>query len=95
MEVTLKIWANVPQEVLFYLKKMKGCKAEGIIKFYELFESSAGMFIATERAAYGSLKTALGICRKLDDFDFVFVSKLLLNVQAEMLRAGFQWFGSE
>lgn len=34
-------------------------------------------------------------CRKLDDFDAVFLSKILLNIHVDLLRAGFNWFGTE
>jgi len=34
-------------------------------------------------------------CRKLDDFDAVFMSKILLAAHVDLLRAGFNWFGTE
>lgn len=37
----------------------------------------------------------MGKCRKLDDFDAVFLSKILLNIHVDLLRAGFNWFGTE
>ena len=51
--------------------------------------------MATERVAFADLKFALSSCRKLDDFDAVFMSKLILAAHLDMLRAGLSWFGTE
>ena len=34
-------------------------------------------------------------CKKLDDFDAVFLAKVLLGIHVDLLRAGFSWFGTE
>ena len=68
---------------------------ENAIRITEFFEGSDALFIATEQVTFGSLRTAMAKCRKLDDFDAVFLSKVILSVHVELLRAGFSWFGSE
>lgn len=34
-------------------------------------------------------------CKKLDDFDAIFLAKIILSSHVELLRAGFDWFGTE
>lgn len=78
-----------------YLKKLKDCKVENTIKIIELFESVDALFIATERVTFYSLRSALSKCRKLDDYDSLFLCKAILGVHVDMLRAGLNWFGTE
>lgn len=33
-------------------------------------------------------------CKKLDDFETVFMAKVLLNTHVDLMRTGVNWFGS-
>ena len=68
---------------------------ENTIKILEIWESSEGLFMATERVTFSTLKTALNKCKKLDDYDAIFLCKVILGVHVDLLRAGFNWFGTE
>lgn len=68
---------------------------ENVIKIIEIFDSSEVLFIATEQVTFSNLKNALSKCKKLDDSDAVFLSKVLLSTHVDLLRAGFNWFGTE
>jgi hypothetical protein len=68
---------------------------ENTIKIIELFETVDALFIATEMVTFSSLKNALARCRKLDDYDSLFLCKAILAVHVDLLRAGLSWFGTE
>ena len=53
------------------------------------------MVIIQEKCQYGTLKKALGKCKRLDDDDSIFISKMLLNGHIDLLRQGVNWFGDE
>ncbi len=91
----MKVIRNPPPELQPYLKKMKELKVENIIKIYELFDNEDGLFVTTEQVTYSNMKNALAKCKKLDDFDAVFLSKIILSTHADLLRAGLEWFGTE
>lgn len=52
------------------------------------------MFLSTEQVNFSNLKFAIAKYKKLDDFDTVFMSKVLLAIHVELLRAGVSWFGT-
>ena len=41
------------------------------------------------------MKNAVGKYKKLDDFESVFISRVLLTIHVDLLRAGINWFGTE
>ena len=53
------------------------------------------MVIIQEKCQYGTLKKALAKCKRLDDDDSIFISKMLLNGHIDLLRQGVNWFGDE
>jgi serine/threonine protein kinase len=93
--VTLKIMRHPPAELVRYLKRFKDLKAENIIKIYEIFDNEEGLFLSTEPVTFSNFKSALQKCKKLDDFDAIFIAKIILATHADLLRAGFDWFGTE
>jgi hypothetical protein len=95
VDVTIKVLLAPAPEMPRYLKKLKDCKVENTIKIIEFFESADALFIATEQVTFSHLKNALSRCRKLDDYDALFLSKAILGVHVDLLRAGFNWFGTE
>lgn len=78
-----------------YLRKLKDCKVENVIKVIEIFEGANALFLTTEPATYSTLKKAVSKYRKLDDLEAIFISKLILGIHVDMLRAGLNWFGTE
>ena len=51
--------------------------------------------MATEPVTFSNMKYALQKCNKFDDFDAIFISKIILGVHVDLLRAGVNWFGTE
>jgi hypothetical protein len=93
--MTLKVLAMPSDDLLRYLKRLKEMKMDHVVKIYELFEHPEGIFLAQEQVSFGTLKFALQKCRKLDDFDAIFLSKVLLCAHADLMRQGINWFGTE
>ena len=79
---------DAPPELPRYLKKLKDCKVDNVIRVIELFELEGVTCFVTELATYSNLKNALAKYRKLDDFDAIFLSKALLGIHVDLLRAG-------
>lgn len=76
---------------------MKETHSEFVIKIIE-FAYEVGerrMVIVQEHVPYGTLKKALAKCRRLDDDDSVYISKMILNGHIDLLRSGISWFGDE
>jgi hypothetical protein len=92
--MTLKIIQSPPEELVRYLKRLKEIKLENVIKIYEIYETEGGVFLTTEQATYNNLRFALEKCKKLDDSDAIFMSKILLSSHVELLRVGVHWFGT-
>ena len=44
---------------------------------------------------FSTLRFALEKCKKLDDFDAIFLSKVFLHANVDLLRAGVNWSGNE
>lgn len=67
-----------------------------VIRIYEYgYEpSEKRMVIVQEKCEYGTLKKALTKCKRLDDDDSIFMSKLILNGHIDCLRQGLNWFGN-
>jgi hypothetical protein len=61
----------------------------------EIFEGTNALFLATEPVTYSTLKKAMSKYKKLDDLEAIFISKVILNIHVDMLRAGLSWFGTE
>jgi len=78
-----------------YLKKLKDCKVENVIKVIEIFEGTNALFLITEPVPYPTLKKAISKYKKLDDLEAIFMSKIILNIHVDMLRANLNWFGTE
>ena len=51
--------------------------------------------MATELVTYSTLRNALQKYRKLDDADAIFIGKMLLTAHVELMKSGFNWFGTE
>lgn len=49
----------------------------------------------SERPAYGTLANALKNCNRLDDSDATFVSKMIMNGHAELLKNYCLWVGTD
>lgn len=94
MPVTLKTISHPTPDIAKYLKRLKDCKVDNAVKIYELYENAEGIFLATEKVIFSNLKSALQKCKKVDDFDAIFLYKMILTVHMELLRAGFDWFGT-
>jgi len=78
-----------------YLRKLKDCKVENVIKVIEIFEGTNALFLTTEAVTYYTLKKAISKYKKLDDLEAIFISKVILSIHVDMLRAGLNWFGTE
>ena len=93
--MTLKVIQSPSEELAKYLRRIKEVKVDNVIKIFEFFENSQGVFITTEQVTFSNLRFALEKCKKLDDFDAIFLSKVILNAHVDLMRAGLDWFGTE
>lgn len=93
--MTLKVVRNPTDDLTSYLRRLKELKVDNLIKVYEIFDNPEGLFVATEPVLFSNMKEALRKCKKLDDFDAIFLSKVILGVHVDLLRAGVSWFGTE
>ena len=66
-----------------------------MIKVIEIFEGTNALFLTTEPVTYSTLKKAIAKYKKLDDLEAIFMSKVILSIHVDMLRAGLNWFGTE
>ena len=78
-----------------YLKKLKDCKSDNVIKVFEMVSDSGTLVLVTERVGYGNLGQALTKCERLDDNDSIFISKMILSGHIDLLRSDCNWFGTE
>ena len=78
-----------------YLKKIKDCKSDNVIKVYQMVSDAAMLVFVTERVAYGNLGKALQKCQRLDDNDSLFMAKMILNGHIDLLRGDCNWFGTQ
>ena len=97
LDYTIKIIKNPEPKLEEYLKKIKEVHSDHVIKILEFaYEySESRMVIVQEFVDYGTLKRALAKCKRLNDDDSVFLTKMILNGHIDMLRAGVTWFGDE
>ena len=97
LDYTIKIIKKPDVKLEEYLKKIKDIHSDNVIKIiefaYEISESR--MVIIQEHVGYGTLKKALAKCKRFDDDDSVFISKMILNGHIDLLRGGVTWFGDE
>lgn len=77
------------------MKAIKSVNSEHVIKIYEFVYDSIEnrIVLIQERCDYGTLKKALKKCKRFEDEDSVFISKMLLNGHIDLLRIGINWFG--
>lgn len=92
--MTIKIIKGASQDLLRYLKKLKDCKSENTIRIYELIEDGSSVVMISEYVSHGNLSNALAKCKRLDEPDAIFVSKMLLNGYVDLLRLDCTWVGS-
>ena len=95
LPVTIRVLKQFHLELPKYLKKLKECKSEFVIKVYESTSEYGAMIFITERVSYGSLQNALAKCERLDDNDAIYVAKTILNGHIDLLRSDCNWFGNE
>ena len=93
--VTIKILKPFHFELPKYLKRIKDCRSENVIKVHECVADNSTLVFITERVTYGNLRDALQRCDRLDDADSIFISKLILNGHIDLLRSDCNWFGTE
>lgn len=95
LDYTIKIVKNPDPRVEEYLRKIKDTHSEHVIKIIEVgYEpTEAKLVLVQEFTPYGTLRKALSKCKRLDDDDSVYLSKMILNGHIDLLRSGVNWFG--
>lgn len=78
-----------------YLKKIKDCKSDNVIKVFETISDTSTLIFVTERVSYGNLNKALQKCERIDDADSIFLAKMILNGHIDLLRSDCNWFGTD
>lgn len=91
----MKILKGYHLELPKYLKKLKDCKSENVIKVIEVASDASTLVFVTEKVSYGNLGRALQKCERLDDADSLFMAKMILNGHTDLLRSDCNWFGTE
>lgn len=62
LPVTIKILRQFHLEMPKYLKKLKDCKSDNVIKVYEAVSDNSCLVFVTERVGYGNLGDSLLKC---------------------------------